>query len=507
MKKWYQTKIGRSFVILIAVATAVSFLPMMGDIGIYAAEENGDSETYYALPGEAVDGSGFVAEEDALSEEELDAQLQEQGGAAGIAENPAEVILQEEEAADEKAASGQAKSDTNSDGLSKSGLARVETGIHIMGNPEGEDSSGEDPSGEDPTGEDPTGEDLYKAIQENSRIEATVNSSGIATVSAHIDVEGIYFTDLCVDGLREYDVFGETEIKGLTIDMKDYPVGYHTVELFLGRDEIENESEDVTEDDEIDGLYIYRDHVRTNIIQKPSLKLTDFYTGCGYFTYRDNYNSYYYDSDCRVYFDYKRAGKNWSNGWGPVNSGATVKRAKLAAASKYRVHTYYAKKTYYTPPTPLNAQTNPKTETVVFKGPATKDIGFKTAYKKTPVKSIKAKKIKQWCKKYKVRRLSSKIYWRNGYAGWGWYRKVLGTKTYKYWYTKVKITVTMKKKPGVAGIQIGEKIVKGNKKTYSAKFTLAGKKKGKKIKVSVYSYMSTKYGGWSGKTLKKVKVK
>ena len=508
MNKWYQTRIGRSFVILIAVATAVSFLPMMGDIGVYAAEENGDSETYYALPGEAGDGSGFVAEEDAMSAEELDAQLQEQGGAAGIAENPAEVVLQEEEAADEKAASGQAKTDADSDGLSKAGLARFETGMQIMGNPEGED-----PSGDDPAGENPTGEDLYKAIIDNSEIKVTVNSKDIATVSAHINVEGIYFTELCVDGWWEKDVPGETDIEGLTIDMKDYPVGYHTVELFLGRDAKEtvnedaDENEDTTEGDEIDGLYIYCDHVPTNIIKKPSLKLADFYTGCSYFTYSDNYNSYYYDSDCRVYFDYKRSGKKWSKGWGPVNSGKTVKRAKLAAASKYWVHTYYAKKTYYTPPTPLDAQTNPKTETVVFKGPATKDIGFKTAYKKTPVKSIKAKKIKQWCKKYKVRRLSSKIYWRNGYAGWGWYRKVLGTKTYKYWYTKVKITVTMKKKPGVAGVLIGEKKVKGNKKTYSANFTLAGKKKGKKIKVSVYSYMSTKYGGWSGKTLKKVKVR
>ena len=43
MYKWYQTKIGRAFVILIAVATAVSFLPMMGDIGAYAAEEEGEA--------------------------------------------------------------------------------------------------------------------------------------------------------------------------------------------------------------------------------------------------------------------------------------------------------------------------------------------------------------------------------------------------------------------------------------------------------------------------------
>ena len=171
------------------------------------------------------------------------------------------------------------------------------------------------------------------------------------------------------------------------------------------------------------------------------------------------------------------------------------------------MRTYYAKKTSYTPPVEYGEKENPTTITKVFIGPMTGNVGFKTAYKKTPVKSVTAKKVKQWCKKYKVRRLSSKIYWRNGYAGWGYYRKILGTKTYKYWYTKVKVTVTMKKRPGIAGVYIGSKTVKGNKRVYSANFTLSGKKKGKTIKVSVYSFMNRTYGGLSGKTLRKVKVK
>ena len=149
----------------------------------------------------------------------------------------------------------------------------------------------------------------------------------------------------------------------------------------------------------------------------------------------------------------------------------------------------------------------PATEAHQFRGPVSGAVSFKTGYKYTPVKSIKAKKLKQYCKKIKVKKLSKKIYWSNGYAGYGPYRKVLGTKTYKYWYTKVKVTVKMSKTPGVAGIYIGSKHVAGNKKTYTAKFTLSGKKKGKKIKVSVYSYMNRTYGGWSARTLKKVKVK
>ncbi len=510
MYKWYQTKIGRAFVILIAVATAVSFLPMLGDAGVYAAEEEG--EAYYALPGGEGDDSGFVAEEDVLSADELDAQLQGQDGAAGAADSSAEIILEEEPLPEETVSGGQAEAD-DEEVISECGLARDDRALQLMGEIDedtpSEDSSVEEPSSEDPSVEEPSGEDPpdeEPPVEEPSvGIKVKVNSKGIATLTAYVDMQDVYFTDLYVDDRYVTNVYRQTEVKE-KFDMKEFLVGYHTVRLELGSDV--KEMEEVVRD-----LYLFKSFVPTYIYKKPSLKLTDFYTGCSYFTYSDNYNSYYApstrveDPNCHVYFDYKRSGKKWSKGWGPVKSGKSVKRAKLKAASKYWVHTYFAKKTKYTPPTPLNAETKPKTVTKVFKGPVTKNVGFKTAYKKTPVKSIKAKKIKQWCKKYKVRRLSSKIYWINGYAGWGWYRKILGTKTYKYWYTKVKITVKMKKKPGVAGILIGEKKVKGNKKTYSANFTLAGKKKGKKIKVSVYSYMSTKYGGWSGKTLRKVKVR
>ena len=495
MYKWNQTKFGRSFVILIAVATAVSFLPLLGDVGVYAAD--GEGEAYYALPGGEGDGSGFVAEEDALSADELDAQLQGQDGAAGAADSSAEIILEEEPLPEETVSGGQAENEVEVS--SECGLARDDRGLQLMGvideDVYGEETSGEDPSGEDPSGEDPSGEE--PVIDENSiGMTAKVNSKGIATLTAHVDIQDVFFTDLYVDDDYVTDVYGETNVV-VTIDMKKFPVGYHTLKLFLGSDVY----------DDVDGLYMFKPSVPTYIYKKPSLKLSNFTTRCSYFTYTDNYNSYYYDSSCSVYLDYKKKGKKWKAGYGPIGYGATVKRGKLSSASKYIVRTYYAKKVKYTPPKSLNAEKNPVTVTKVFKGPKSKSIGFKTAYKKTPVKSIKAKKIKQWCKKYKVRKLSSKIYWRNGYAGWGWYRKVLGTKTYKYWYTKVRITVKMKKKPGIAGVYIGEKKVKGNKKTYAANFTLSGKKKGKKIKVSVYSYMSGTYGGLSGKVLKKVKVK
>lgn len=489
MYKWYQTKIGRSFVILIAVATAVSFLPLLGDAGVYAASGEGEAETYYALPDETADGSGFVAEEDALSADELNAELQDQSGAAGAADNPVEITFQDDVVADESATKGQAKADTGTDGLSQCGLSRDESGFHTMDVKGDEDDNPDNP--DDPPVTDPPNPD--------GQMSVSVNGSGIATVSARMFTPDIYFTELWVDDSYVTYVNKETNIAALTFDMKKYPVGFHTVKLFLGSD--------VYDQIEDDGYFMFYDHVPTNIFGTPSLKLSSFYTRCSYFTYRDNYNSYAYDSDCDVYLDYKKAGKAWSCGYGPIGYGATVKRGKLAAASKYWVRIYYAKVTYYTPPKAIGASANPPTETKVFRGPVTGSVGFKTAYKKTPVKSVTAKKVKQWCKKYKVRRLSSKIYWRNGYAGWGYYRKILGTKTYKYWYTKVKVTVTMKKRPGIAGVYIGSKTVKGNKRVYSANFTLSGKKKGKTIKVSVYSFMNRTYGGLSGKTLRKVKVK
>ena len=54
---------------------------------------------------------------------------------------------------------------------------------------------------------------------------------------------------------------------------------------------------------------------------------------------------------------------------------------------------------------------------------------------------------------------------------------------------------------------IGDKKIKGNKKTYTATFTDSGKLKGKKIKVDVCSYNDAKVGGYSPVFSKKVKVK
>lgn len=485
MKKKNKKILRSAIAILIAVATTVAYFPLLGD-GAYAAEQNGKSgEAYYALPGEDGEGTGFVSVDDALTSDEVKAEINAQVGAPKAATNNAVKPL-EEGTLNALDGGDLVQAASADEGLSECGLAVSGTApspgeIQAMGDAiEGEDENEPSPI---------TGEEQPYSM------DIVINSAGIATLDAHIDIEGVYFTDLYVDDDWVDDFYRE-DIEGKTIDMKNFPVGYHTVKLLLN----------VTDDDGYN-YYIYRSFIPTEIYSKPSLRQADFYTGYNYFNYYDNYNYYSYDETCGLYLDYKKAGGGWSVGYGPVGYGKSKQRGGLAAASTYSVRTYYAKSTEYTPPRPIDATEDPATEYKVFMGPYANAVSFKTGYKATPVKSVKAKKVKQWCKKVKILKLSSKVYYRNGYAGWGYYRKVLGKKTKKYWYTKVKVTVTMSKVPGVAGVYIGSKLVKGNKKTYATNFTLSGKKKGKKISVSVYSYMSPVYGGLSGKVLKKVKVK
>ena len=67
-------------------------------------------------------------------------------------------------------------------------------------------------------------------------MSVSVNGSGIATVSARMFTPDIYFTELWVDDSYVTYVNKETNIAALTFDMKKYPVGFHTVKLFLGSD-------------------------------------------------------------------------------------------------------------------------------------------------------------------------------------------------------------------------------------------------------------------------------
>ena len=75
----------------------------------------------------------------------------------------------------------------------------------------------------------------------------------------------------------------------------------------------------------------------------------------------------------------------------------------------------------------------------------------------------------------------------------------------------MRVTVTFKKKQGIAGVYIGAKglsaLKRGNKKKYIATFVVSGNKRGKRTVVSVRSYRSSMYGGYSGTLKKRMKIK
>ena len=515
------TLLKRVLVALLSVAMVVAYFPLFGNADAYAQSKGSDSESYYALPGEGE--GGFVSADDALTKDALSVELNgqknanapkaktndviefgEEGlSAKGMIEEMVSVAEEEEPqsecglayvdpAIEEEPVDDGDDAEISAMGLAESGSTDDQE-INAMGDTDVDaDVDATDDADANAAGDVAEEEESLQMKGDGKYwISISNDATGIRTVSAHMGIDGVTFTQLRVDGvlIDTIDIEGKTDFSGETLNLRSFPVGYHTVEVYLQGKDSQGQS--------YDNIYMYFDHVARGIYAKPAVKLSDISTGYYYFDY---YNSSYSSSFDGVLLDYKKAGRGWSTGYGPVGFFYSKRKAGLAAASVYSIRTYYIKNTRYTPP-------NGAAEAHQFRGPVSGVVSFKTGYKYTPVKSIKAKKLKQYCKKVKVKKLSKKIYWRNGYAGYGPYRKVLGTKTYKYWYTKVKVTVKMSKTPGVAGIYIGSKHVAGNKKTYTAKFTLSGKKKGKKIKVSVYSYMNRTYGGWSARTLKKVKVK
>ena len=172
--------------------------------------------------------------------------------------------------------------------------------------------------------------------------------------------------------------------------------------------------------------------------------------------------------------------------FGP-NSAKAIK--KLTANTKYKFRAVYTKKVTY------------GGKDYYMVGPFSKVITVKTGPKAKPavssVTTSKASVKKVWVKPI---------------------LNALGlVEVPGYWVkeTTYKVTVKFKKKPGVYGVWIWAngnsplfKFVKGNKKSYSATFTLTGSNIGKKIKVKVYTQGSKTYGAYSPTyTKKKVPIR
>lgn len=157
----------------------------------------------------------------------------------------------------------------------------------------------------------------------------------------------------------------------------------------------------------------------------------------------------------------------------------------------------------------LKALTNYKIRLVSFK--ENKDTGSKiyaapskettvtTGYKTSP--AIKSVSIKRGKTRY------IKKEWHPGkYIGSTWYK---GYYTGGYYSSSYTIKVTLKKKiKGISGLRINGENIKGKGKTFKLNASRRGKNiKGIKIPVTVESYLSNNYGGYSKAVTKRVKIK
>lgn len=229
----------------------------------------------------------------------------------------------------------------------------------------------------------------------------------------------------------------------------------------------------------------------TYIYARPTISASQFVTYNNYFVFKNKSVTSEYDG---LVLSYRPKGKkNWISGnpskpSGWFSSYETGKMNGLKANTFYEVRASYTKNVggkTYSSIYPSWGSNLAYSNTITIKtGPA----------KKPPIKSIKITKAK-----VKTSRTKGKWYWDNGHLKY--------LKPYKVYRTTFTVTVTMKKKPGVKGIYIGEKKVKGNKKKYKTKFTIDGKMKGKKVRVDVRTYGNNTYGQRSMVYSKKVKVK
>ena len=295
------------------------------------------------------------------------------------------------------------------------------------------------------------------------------------------------------DTIWDVDIEDLSSFSG-TFNIKDYSIGYHTIiiRFCYNGEEVEQ--------------YLNWTYIERPIFNEvPSIKYSDFTTRRNYIKYYNAGNYYSDDSGCRVLIEYKKGSGSWKQGPVLVERYKTKKKTGLKAASTYRVRAKYCKKVKY----------GYDGKTYLHKGPASKSLKLKTTYKKPKVKKIDISKVKVRCHKYRYWTGKIKERWLINARTRQKIRLLKRWKVYRTvrsYSTRYKVTVKFRKKQGVAGIQIhtshGYTVWKGgNKKKYSQTFTVSGKRKNKKLKVSVKSRMSKKYDSWSGSYRKRVRIR
>ena len=297
----------------------------------------------------------------------------------------------------------------------------------------------------------------------------SLDQNGIMKVKGKTDGT-VTFEALWVDQFTRVpvDIQGEKNFS-VSVDTKKYDIGYHELHASL------------SDDTEVHYSKVFP----TMIYDKPSLEAKDFQTYTKYLTFTTpNHNGHKYD----YYLQIKKGKGDWGDLYGPFSPVTVRKIENLSPGTSYTFRAVYVKEVTY----------GGKNYTMVSRS-FSPEINVKTAKtKKLPIKSIKISKAK--VKKVWVKPL---------YKGIVLVKEGFWTKETTY-----RVTVQMKKKPGVAGIWLrsGNGIrftyLKGNKKTYKASFTVGGKAIGKKTYVQLYAQGNKTYGCYSDMyTKKKVKIK
>lgn len=307
--------------------------------------------------------------------------------------------------------------------------------------------------------------------QVSTCLDISVNkTTGIATVTGKILGTSNTFDGILIDGTHiitfdEYCV-GKTSMN-FTFDVKKYTVGFHTLSVKLS--------------DGTQCNYPYK--FVSGIYEKPAIKANWFETEKNLFIMTTNaFDKAKYGD---LYFDYKK-GKTgaWKTQFGPCGPSSSGKIDKLSPNTTYYIRAYYVKK--------IDAN--------YIIGPVSSEVAIKTGPAAKPaIKSVKISKAKV-----------KKVWVKPIYNAFGFIiKKGFWTKETTY-----KVTITFKKKPGAAGIQVYAggvtlpKFLKGNKKTYTTKFTVGGKAIGKKTAFTIRTKGNATYGAWSPPiTKKKIKIK
>ena len=280
--------------------------------------------------------------------------------------------------------------------------------------------------------EEPDTPKLGAASDSSGGITLTPNrSTGILTVTGTISAGSEKFTKLYViDLIASQTVYTKTlsNVKSFTetINMGSFDIGAYGIYVDTNKTTAK-----------------YYDAAIAEIYDTPVNNASQVETYAKYLFYAPNRTYYRNDYDSGLYVDIKKVGaKSWTS-YGPITSTRQIKGLK--PSTKYQIRAYYGKivtfggKSYF-----INGRENNKFKTVTVK----------TGKKKLPIKKVTVKAVN--VKKHVHKRYGP-------YTG-----LYLGKET---WYTyRLKVTVKMKKKPGVKDIYINGKKVKGNKKTYSVKF-------------------------------------